>query len=183
MQSLIPVMTPAPGSRLLHFVGDRVWFELRDHDYTPAPQGWQAMLRTNLGRAAMLRGEIIQARTLGLPPASAAWRDLPMRPYADGSWALELPVNEPGFFKAKAYLVDPRGWQHWPDGADAGISVHPNRYRTANTIYCAFTRLFGETKTGRTTTDLKKEKELSLLDDAGYTVIPSSGKLRDLTKN
>src|SRR5207302_11055232 len=59
----------------------------------------------------------------------------------------------------------------------------PNRYRTANTIYCAFTRLFGETKTARTTTDLKKEKELTPLDNAGYTVIPPSGKLRDLTKH
>src|SRR6266850_1640944 len=183
MQSLIPVMTPAPGSRLLHFVGDRVWFELRDHDYTPAPQGWRAMLRTNLGRAAMLRGEIIQARTLGLPPASAAWRDLPMRPHADGSWALELPVNEPGFFKAKAYLVDPRGWQHWPEGPDSGLSVHPNAYLTANTIYCAFTRLFGETKALRVMADARKEKDLTLLENAGYTVIPNSGKLRDLTKN
>src|SRR5437773_530411 len=183
MQSLSPVMTPAPGSRLLHFVGDRVRFELRDRDYTPLPQGWRAMLRTNLGRVAMLRREIIHARTFGLPPAGAAWRDLPMRPHADGRWALDLPVSEPGFFKAKAYLVDPRGWQHWPDGPDAGLSVHPNAYRTANTIYCAFTRLFGETKALRVMADARKEKDLTLLENAGYTVIPNSGKLRDLTKN
>jgi len=176
-------MTPAPGSRLLHFVGDCVRFELRDRDHTAPPQGWRAMLRTNLGRAAMLRREIIDAQTLGLRPAGAAWRDLPMRPQPNGTWMLELPVSEPGFFKAKAYLVDPRGWQHWPDGPDAGISVHPNSYRTANTIYCAFTRLFAETKTARVLADGKKENELTVLDKARYSVIPPSGKLRDLTRN
>jgi hypothetical protein len=36
----------------------------------------------------------------------------------DEGWHLELPLAEVGYFKAKAYLVDPRGWQHWPDGRD-----------------------------------------------------------------
>src|SRR6476469_145675 len=105
MQALVPVMTPPPGSRLLHFVGDSVRFEVRDQLSTPPPPGWKAMLRTNVGRASMLRREIIEAHTRGLPPAGAAWRDLPMHPQADGSWALTLPLAEPGFFKAKAYLL------------------------------------------------------------------------------
>src|SRR4051812_144219 len=136
MQPVTPVMTPAPGSRLLRFVGDTVGFELRDRGQKNSPAGWRAMLRTNLGRASMLRREIIQAQTRGLPAAGSAWRDLPMRPQ-DGRWSLELAVTEPGFFKAKAYLLDQNGWQYWPDGPDAGISVHPSSYRTANTIYCA----------------------------------------------
>src|SRR3954467_14842564 len=149
MQQLVPVMTPAPGSRLLKFVGDAVRFEVRDPLSTPSQPGWKAMLRTNLGRATMVRREMIEGRTRGVPAVGAAWRDLPMQAQGDGSWALTLPVAEVGFFKAKAYLLDPRGWQHWPEGPDAGISVHPDKYRTANTIYCAFTRLFGETRPAR----------------------------------
>ena len=68
-----------------------------------------------------------------------------MQKNGDG-WQIELPLAEAGYFKAKAYLLDPKGWQHWPDGPDVGISVHPDFARTANTIYCAFTRLFGATR-------------------------------------
>src|SRR5690349_14413161 len=113
MQTLRPLMTPPTGSHLLRFVGDHVRFEVRDEIYTPPTKGWKAMLRTNIGRAAMLRREIIEAHTRGLPPAGSAWRDLPIQLQTDGSWAVDLPITEPGFFKAKAYLVDPRGWQHW----------------------------------------------------------------------
>src|SRR5262245_26843828 len=131
MQSFDPVMDPAPDSRLLRFVGDQVRFVLRDRNGRQPEKGWRALLRTNVGRADLLRREIIEAHTRGLPPAGAAWRDLPMNQTEEG-WALDLPLTEPGFFKAKAYLCDPRGWQVWPHGPDAGISVHPDRYRTAN---------------------------------------------------
>src|SRR5438128_1305899 len=121
MEPLIPNMSPAPGERLLRFVGDRVRFVLKDRDGRRPYKKWRARLRTNLGRAEMLRREIIQAHATGVPLAGASWRDLPMIPDADG-WSLELPLAEVGFFKAKAYLLDEKGWQHWPDGPDAGIS-------------------------------------------------------------
>jgi hypothetical protein len=136
------IMTPAPGERLLRFVGDRVRFTLRAG---AERAGWRALLRTNLGRAAARRREIIAAHAGGAAAAGASWRDVPMQKTADG-WEIELPLAEVGCFKAKAYLLDEKNWQHWPDGADVGISVHPNFARTANTIYCAFTRLFGATK-------------------------------------
>ena len=63
----------------------------------------------------------------------------------------------------------------------SGISVHPDFARTANTIYCAFTRLFGATKKLAATADDKLEAQLKPLEAHGYTVIPPSGKLRDLT--
>ena len=47
-----------------------------------------------------------------------------MQKTADG-WQIELPLAEVGYFKAKAYLLDEKNWQHWPDGPDVGISVHP----------------------------------------------------------
>jgi glycosidase len=100
---------------------------------------------------------------------------------ADG-WQIELPLAEVGYFKAKAYLLDEKNWQHWADGSDVGISVHPNFARTANTIYCAFTRLFGETKSLATTSDEKLEAQLKALEAQGYATLPPSGKFRDLAK-
>ncbi len=171
-------MDPAPGERLLRFVGDRVRFALRDGG---GQSGWRALLRTNLGRAATLRREIIAAHAGGAVPAGASWRDLPMRKTGDG-WQIELPLAEAGYFKAKAYLLYPKGWQHWPDGPDIGISVHPDFVRTANTVYCAFTRLFGATKSLPSACDEKLEARFRQLDELGCAVIPPSGKLRDLAR-
>jgi predicted glycogen debranching enzyme len=171
-------MEPAPGERLVRFVGDRVRIALRDGGGQP---GWRALLRTNLGRAATLRREIIAAQAGGAVPAGASWRDLPMQKTGDG-WQIELPLAEAGYFKAKAYLLDPKGWQHWPDGPDIGISVHPDFARTANTVYCAFTRLFGATKNLPSTRDEKLEAQFRQLDERGCAVIPPSGKLRDLAR-
>jgi predicted glycogen debranching enzyme len=180
--ALIPIMTPPPGEQMLRFVGDHVRFAIKARDGRSSSRGWRAFLRTTLGRADALRREILQAHTKGLPMGGAAWRDLPMYE-GNGDWSLELPLAEPGYFKAKAYLMDERGWQHWPEGADLGITVHPNRYRTANTLYCAFVRMFGDTKTVLTTIDEKRDEILKQLEDEGYAAIPPSGKLRDLAQH
>ena len=172
-------MTPAPGERLLRFVGDKIHFQLRAP--TPARSQYQARLRTNLGRAAVRRREIISAHAGGASAAGASWRDLPMAPTADG-WEIELPLAEVGFFKAKAYLLDEKKWQHWPDGPDVGLCVHPDFARTANSIYCAFTRLFGGTKTLVSTADAKLETRLKALEARGYATLPPSGTFRDLTR-
>ncbi|EEF57446.1 amylo-alpha-1,6-glucosidase [Pedosphaera parvula] len=179
MQNLIPTMLPAPGERLQRFVGDRIRFTLADFAAKPIPKGWQARLRTNLGRAELVCKEIIQAHTRKLPPAAASWHDIPMNPDGLG-WSLELPLTEIGYFKAKAYLIDPKGWQLWPEGPDIGISVHPDACRSGNTIYCAFTRMFGENKTAIHTANPKLDEQLKELDNKGYAVIPPSGKFRDL---
>ena len=170
-------MTPATGERLLRFVGDKILFALSD-ERNSAPKNLRAFLRTNLGRAAELRREIISAHAGGAAAAGASWRDLPMQPAADG-WQIELPLAEAGYFKAKAYLLDGKKWQHWPDGSDVGISVHPNFARTANTIYCAFTRLFGATKNLASTADEKLEAQLKSFEALGYATLPSSGNFRD----
>jgi predicted glycogen debranching enzyme len=140
------------------------------------------MLRTNLGKADRLRQEIIATHAGKNPLSVAFWRDIPLEREASGEWAIELPLTDVGFYRAKAYLLDARGRQVWPAGADAGISVHPNAYRTANTIYCAFPRMFGGTKGIVKTIDEAWEKKLNHLDNRGYVVIPPSGKLRDLTR-
>jgi starch synthase (maltosyl-transferring) len=174
-------MTPIPGERRLRFVGDKILFSVRTAGRPAAIKNWTARLRTNVGRAAARRREIIAAHAVGAGPAGASWRDVPMQPTAEG-WQIELPLAETGFFKAKAYLLDENNWQHWPDGPDVGIAVHPNFTRTANIIYCAFTRLFGTTKNSPSTDDEKLEEQLKSLEAQGFATLPPSGKFRDLTK-
>src|SRR5436190_4867930 len=175
------IMTPATGERLLRFVGDRVRFSLRTEDGAPLPPGWSVLLRTTLGRAKLLRQEIISAYPRRPTLANAAWHDVPLE-RSGNEWARELTLTETGFFRAKAYAVDPEGRQHWPGGADAAVSVHPDQYRIGNTIYCAFIRMFGETKRAKSTANPELDARLAELDAGGYTVIPSSGKIRDLIK-
>jgi starch synthase (maltosyl-transferring) len=174
-------MTPATGERLLRFAGDKIRFSVRDAKQLSGKKNWSARLRTNLGRADARRREIIAAHAVGAMPAGASWRDVPMQTTADG-WQVELPLAEVGFFKAKAYLLDENNGQHWPDGPDVGISVHPDFARTANTIYCAFTRLFGATKNLASAADATLEDQLKSLEALGYATLPPSGKFRDLAK-
>ena len=174
-------MLPVTGERLVRFVGDKILFTITASPDLVASKKWSARLRTNLGRAAACRQEIISAHAGQAVVANSSWRDVPMQPTADG-WQIELPLAEVGYFKAKAYLLDDKNWQHWPDGSDVGISVHPNFTRTANTIYCAFTRLFGATKNLASTADEKLEAQLKALEAQGYATLPPSGTFRDLKK-
>jgi len=177
-----PLMNPSPGSRVVHYAGDRLRVELAHP--APGTAGWRALLRTNLTRAERTRLEVIDLAGVRSAEAStfagASWRDIPLRPTAAG-WALDLPLCEVGYFRAKAYCVDPEGRQHWPEGEDLGISVHPDHLRTGNTIYCAFPRMFGETRTRMSTRQPTLEEQFRDLDRRDFTVIPPSGKLRDLT--
>ena len=177
-------MTPAPGEHLVRYLGDRIQFTLTS---TVTGSATTAFLRTNLGRAQRLRDETITALGGTGTFAGASWRDIPMRPGPHpGSWQLDLALTEIGHFQAKAYLTDETGAQYWPAGSDSGISIHPSEYRTANTIYCAFTRMFGASKIRVTTTgeqvDPLREQVIGMLDHEGYAVIPPSGTFRDLVR-
>lgn len=176
-----PVMHPWPGERQVRFVGDHMVFSLRGAGGAPLPAGWKGFLRTNLGRAAITRKEIIETRSGMLPFAGASWRDIPLTETA-GTWQADLCLTEPGYFRAKAYAMDPQGRQYWPEGPDVGVSIHPDCYRTANTIYCAFVRLFGQSKSARTLRDSPIERQLAALEKQGFTILPESGKLRDVIR-
>jgi predicted glycogen debranching enzyme len=160
-------------------VGDRLTIEL--HPEPGEASGVRAFLRTNLTRAKVARREVVARAGLThqetLTFAGASWRDIPLKS-KDDHWSLDLPLIEVGHFRAKAYYVDAVGHQHWPEGHDLGISVHPNRTRSANAIYCAFPRTFGDRPDGF---PISKEY-IRTLDDNGYTVIPPSGTLRDLRR-
>ncbi|HLO66329.1 MAG TPA: hypothetical protein VK188_04880, partial [Holophaga sp.] len=171
-----PAMNPRPGTRIVRYVGDRIRFTLEG--------GARAFLRTNLTRGAMARHEVIAlsgaAESASRTFAGAAWRDIPMAAAGDGRWELDLPLTEVGYFKAKAYCLDAEGLQVWPGGEDVGISVHPDHLRTGNTLYCAFPRMFGPGRSLPSTREPALEAQLAALDQRGFTVIPPSGKLREL---
>ncbi len=176
-------MQPAPGERGLRFVGDTIQFSLTaDGAGRPLPEGFQARLRTNLGRAPVLRREIIQSYAGHLPLAGASWRDVPLQQDQDGVWRLSFALTEVGFVRAKAYALGADGRQHWPPGPDVGICVHPSAYRTANIIYCAFPRMFGDSRFAARTEPSPVSRETATLDEKNFTVIPPSGKLRDVTR-
>ncbi|MCD6338774.1 MAG: glycogen debranching enzyme N-terminal domain-containing protein, partial [Verrucomicrobia bacterium] len=163
------------------YVGDIARFELESSDPACRPPYWQARLRTNLGRAEALRIETIAEVETGRSPSLASWHDVPMQwSSRQKRWFLELPLAEEGWFEAKAYAIDARGWQRWVEGANTGISVHPAHCRSANTIYCAFVRLFGKTAPLRRAQPDPRAPHIAPLDAEGYAVIPPSGTFRDL---
>lgn len=176
-------MSPAPGHRLVRHVGDTLCFSLQGPNPARPEHGWQARLRTNLGRGTTLRGEIVEARTRSVPPFGASWHDVPLLWNSHRQhWTREFVLAEPGYFSAKAYLVDPDGFQHWPQGPDFGVAVHPDWCRTANILYCAFTRLLGSTRSHRTLLPEPNEPLLRDLEQRGHAVLPPSGTFRDLTR-
>jgi starch synthase (maltosyl-transferring) len=173
-------MSPLPGTRVVRHAGDLLTFTLTAPN-GQLGEGWQARLRTNLGRAERVREEILQSHFEKLPLAGAAWRDLPLQLTPEGQWSITLPLTEVGYFKAKAYAIDSKGFQHWTEGPDVGISIHPSWTRTANTVYCAFPRMFGEWSKHRlSTAEDHNTPILKALDQEGFTVIPPSGTLRSL---
>ncbi|MDB6054646.1 MAG: glgE2 [Verrucomicrobiales bacterium] len=179
MSLSIPIMTPGPGEKFVRFVGDRLEFSLRVQS---TDRNLKAFLRTNIGNGATLRKEIIDSYSGRRPLSVEFWRNIPFRKKDETEWVLELACVEVGFFHAKAYVEDEDGNQAWPHGADVGISVHPDSYRTNNTIYCAFVRMFGPNKTKTISINPKLESSLKALDKLHYSVIPPSGTFRDLIK-
>ena len=93
-------------------------------------------------------------------------------------WELELPLAEPGFFKAKAYLLDQRGWQHWPRIRMWGFRPPGLRTR-GNMVSCAFPRMFGPGKHAAISPRGDVASVARSLDDRDYTVISPSGKLEN----
>ena len=173
-------MTPPPAARLLRFVGDRIRFEI--HTANAQTSGMRAFLRTTLGQEATLRRRAMSPMTGERVIAGADWRNIPMQTEDGRTWWVECTLTEPGFFWAKSYFVEPDGQTHWPEGENAGISVHPAALRSGNTIYCAFPRLFGETRFHSRARDGVLEAQFKAFDAHNHTLIPPSGTLRDLTR-
>ena len=166
-----PLQNPPPGSRLVILAGNTVAFTLRA---TSVPG--TAWLRTNARRAAIRRREIIESAESGLPRPGDDWEDVPMTPEPDGSWSLALPVDEPGWFEAKAWFL-PEGSSTpvWPEGeGNVSLKVQPAWTAAGCSVYKAFVRMF------RPPPAPVDESVVAALDAAGWSVIPPSGTFRAL---
>ena len=174
-------LKPDCGAKLVRFVGDALRFELIPDLPPPADGEHRAFLRTHLGNAAALREFTIQTFEDRKLIAFNPWRDVEMI-WQEDRWVVTVALAETGFFESKAYVMDHKLWQSWPDGSNICVAVHPDCTRTANTIYCAFPRMFGPNAPLASTEPPPESKEVEVLDGLGYATLPASGKLRDVTR-
>ncbi|VGO15002.1 Alpha-1,4-glucan:maltose-1-phosphate maltosyltransferase 2 [Pontiella desulfatans] len=175
MSNLIQI--PAPGEHAIRFRGDMITFTLENH----TGKKGQAWLRSNIGHAHVRHTEIIIHAEQGLPPLSRDWHDFPMQ-QAKGKngFSLTLPLLGVGRFEAKAYFIEEGSEEIlWPEGGNSVLKVEPAETCAGNTMYTAFVRQFGEAKY-KGAIDSRDEHAIQQLDQAGYTVIPKSGKFRDV---
>ncbi|MFP4193308.1 MAG: amylo-alpha-1,6-glucosidase [Desulfobacterales bacterium] len=171
------IQQPAPGSRHLAFRGDVFVFRLKISDNAEGA----AWLRTNLGNAHIARQETIRHVDQNEASLHQDWTDLRMVPAAAGEFELRVSLCENGHFEAKAYfLPDDLSQPVWPHGGNTEINVGPAETVSGNIIYNAFVRQFGPNKEKRC--GLSTDADLPALDSKGFTVIPPSGKFRDLIK-
>ena len=170
--------SPTAGSRIIAHAGDTVEFRLEAPDTADA-EGW---LRSNLTGAPVHRLEVIAQTESSSVPLDRDWFDLPMERTGPHSYSIRIPVYEPGYFQAKTFLLK-KNLDHpiWPAGDNIFIKVEPAERKDGNSIYSAFVRIFGESASSISVEKTEK-KAIELLDAREYSVIPKSGKFRDLIK-
>jgi len=175
------VQYPEPGRALVMFCGDSITFNL-----TLAPgtdTRGDAFIRTELGRAAVIRQEIIDRVDKGKINLNTAWHDIKMIRQGSTSFSITLPLYETGHFRAKCFFMGTaQPAPLWPAGENTVINVESAGSCCANIIYNAFVRQFGTAKWPRDPMAPQEQEMIHTLENKGYTVIPSSGKFRDLVK-
>ena len=131
---------PSPESFLLKWLGDQLTVTLK----LETPRKGRAAFRTNIGRAAVRRQEIIEETEKGITPLARAWTDIPLKEIKPGTFSAEIPLNEVGVFSGKTCFF-PEGSKipEWPEGRNFHIKVESHETRCANSIYCVFPRQFG----------------------------------------
>ncbi len=177
--SLILVQEPAPGRAIVRFCGDCVIFTLK----VPPNIKGHAWIRTDLGRASVARKEIIEKIDFGRIKEHGEWHDIKMRKKAEALFSIRLPLHETGRFQAKCFfLTENDAIPLWPVNGNTIINVEAPGSCCANIIYNAFVRQFGSTKYFSIIKSRQETMCLEELDKKGFTVIPCSGKFRDLAK-
>ena len=169
---------PAPGCRILRCAGDILEFTL---DMAGVPQPGRAFVRTNIGRAHILRREIIDHTDKAKPYLAADWHDVPMEPDCPGRWRVRLALANPGFFLAKSFfLPDGAESPEWPEGGNVAVKVAPAFSFCGNSIYTAFTRQFREESVAQG--EATHSDTIDTLGHNGYAVIPPSGTFRGIIR-
>ena len=164
-------------ARRIFYAGEVVTFYL---EFDVPPGTGRAMLRTNVGMAAVRRREIIARTEKGIRPAGRDWRDLAMRKISPVRWEIALALPETGVFAAKPYFAPRNGTPlRWPEGGNLTFKVEAAENIGANIMYTAFVRQFGE-NLERASARRDEDATLERLDREGYQVIPASGTFRSL---
>lgn len=167
---------PDPGKFFVMYCGD--CFEIRLELNTPC-EG-TAFVRTNLGGANKTRKEIINRVEKDEIRLDGAWYDIRMPQKDKTVYEIVLPLNQVGHFQAKCCFIPEGGTVPvWPPGDNLTINVEPAGTCCSNIIYNAFVRQFSK-KTDPASIDSTLAGSIAKLDEQGYTVIPESGKFRDL---
>ncbi len=170
---------PAPGQRLLKWVGDVLEINVkRLGEKRPG----RMVFRTNIGQAPVYRRELIAEVETDAPILGKDWHDLPMLETIPGHYRVRIPLLQVGIFSGKACFL-PAGCDtpEWPCGANLTVKVAPAHTAAGNTLYAAFTRQFSKTYTLPASPGAHAALE-KLLDQHGYTVIPPSGTFRALIR-
>ncbi|MBO7619757.1 MAG: hypothetical protein J6T06_04550, partial [Victivallales bacterium] len=170
---------PNTGERLVKYSGECLKLSLTLNE----PTEGKAFVRTNLCRGDVRRREVIDQVEHGKARFGRDWHDIPMPETLPGTYSLTLPLCEVGMFEFKCFFL-PKGESEplWVRGENSRIKVEPAVTASNNTIYNAFVRQFGPNIGGGAWTEEHHAAE-QLLDGKDYTVIPPSGKFRDLQKH
>lgn len=169
---------PNVGSHILAYRGDvlKITLEMRD-----SGEG-EAWIRTNVGRAAKRRRELIDHVEANHPILHADWHDIRMRRENGDVYSIGLPLLETGRFEAKSFFLPAGGTEpRWPAGSNMVIKVEPSEYASANTVYTSFVRQFDFDSREDPERNTNSEA-VELLKQRGYSVIPRSGTFRNLAR-
>lgn len=166
---------PSPGALTIRHCGDDFVIDVRVSGHGDGT----AWLRTNLGRVALRRYEVLAHAEEGKAVLGRDWHDVPMSKTADGEWTARLPLVETGCFAAKAFFEKSSGEVIWPSGPDVVVKVEPAETLLGNSIYTVFPRQFGDNRR-LARSHPAHPRTVGQLDRAGYCVIPPSGTFRDV---
>lgn len=161
--------------RRIFFAGEKVKFLLRD--ISPGIKG-KAVLRTNLGRGAVKREEIIAQTEEKQPAAGLDWWDIELKRSGDTA-EITLGLPEVGVFEGKCCFIPDDGSPIiWADGENFFLKVEEPASVCCNSIYSAFVRQFGKDMTKSISTTPPEAE--SVLVQNGDIVVPGSGTFRNV---
>ena len=166
--------TPESGCKQLKFTGDIYTIKA---SVDPGFQG-KIFVRSNINQGEIRRQDIINEVELDQPNLDRGWYDTPLNKISDTEYEIHIPLLQVGHFSYKCFAELDDGNQIWSHGDNNFINIEPSEYRSDNSVYCAFVRQFGKNKALATAGE--DRKEILELDKEGYTVIPPSGKFRQL---
>jgi len=171
-----PTQSPAPDSHLLKWSGDTLEVTLK----LERPAKGRAVLRTDIGNAAVSRRETIDFTERAATPLARGWHDIEMAETRPGEFSASVPLREVGIFSAKACFFPADGSAPlWPEGGDLHVKVAPAHTRRANSIYTAYVRQFGAAL-HENPVNARTKPAMAELDRRGFSVIPPSGTFRNL---